>query len=166
MSARDLGGIAGQPSLEGIEERWLHLEEWRVVNPLIMMESPYMQGAAREAMRSFVQTFQPRAEEPEKGGDLTGIDKAVKAVEEVPREDQRPEREAIAAASSKSRAEKRDGPGKGSIRSRLEERARLRGRLHAVKEEAEKRERKRKREQKPGATKISAEGTREMQGWQ
>ena len=134
----------------GDRRELVHLEEWRVVNPLIMMESPYMQAAAREAMRRFVQDYQPRPEEPERGGDLTGLDKAAKAVEAAQRESRVPEKEALAAAASKSKPEKRDEAGKGSVRSRLEERARLRGRLQAVKEETEKRERKRKRSRSPG----------------
>ncbi|CAJ1461453.1 unnamed protein product [Effrenium voratum] len=66
----------------GDRRELVHLERWRMINPLLMKEVEYLRRIAEVCMREHVVNFAPRVPEPvlpPRGGDIdaSGIDKAV-----------------------------------------------------------------------------------------
>ena len=66
----------------GDRRELVHLERWRMINPLLMKEVEYLRKIAEVCMREHVVNFAPRVPEPvlpPRGGDIdaSGIDKAV-----------------------------------------------------------------------------------------
>jgi hypothetical protein len=131
----------------------VHIQKWRLVNPLAMMENEYMRKLALELVKRLVEDFVPAARVPEPTGrpppeapggpgvggraDVTGLDRAAKeaALEEDTRGERKPQ----------ERRKKGDGPGvpRGSVGLLLEQKAVERREGEKEKEE-ERRGRKRR----------------------
>eukprot|EP00435_Cladocopium_sp_Y103_P065934 s1385_g28.t1 len=107
----------------------VHIQRWRLVNPLIMAENDYMKDVAIELVKDWVKGFVPAQNVPEpgvgrapgapggSGGDHTGLDRAA---EEARIEKEL--KEASAEAQKKQKKEQKIEP-RGSVGALLERRA-------------------------------------------
>lgn len=72
----------------GDRREMIHLERWRMTNPLVMLEHEYSKEVAMKAINNWVNNFTPKVPEPPnppeppggaRGSDHTGLDKAVES---------------------------------------------------------------------------------------
>ena len=111
----------------GDRREMIHLERWRMTNPMVMMEHEYTRGVALVAVNNWVSNFTAKVPEPLNppvpprgagGDDPTGLDKALAAAE-VPEEVEKPkDKKKKAAEESASEAHPR-----GSVGALLEKKA-------------------------------------------
>ena len=110
----------------------VHLEKWRLMSPVLMMESPYSKELGLRLVRKWVEDFTPVVAVPEPalppaprlpggagGGGQTGLDKAAaEALKELTRDD-RPSEE----VEEKVKGQRKEGIPKGSVGALLQRRA-------------------------------------------
>lgn len=72
----------------GDRREMIHLERWRMTNPMVMLEHDYSKEVAMRALNNWVNNFAPKVPEPPnppelpggaRGSDHTGLDKAVES---------------------------------------------------------------------------------------
>ena len=159
----------------GDRREMVHLERWRMTNPMVMMEHEYSRDVALMAVNNWVNNFAAKVPEPPnppgppggaRGVDPTGLDKALAAAGEVEEEDQ---------ADKRRKAERTqvEVHPKGSVGMMLEKKAAERRAALAEKERQDhrrrpeggrsrsrgRRRRRRKRSSSPGEKRPERSGS-------
>ena len=159
----------------GDKREMVHLERWRMTNPMVMMEHEYSRDVALMAVNNWVNNFAAKVPEPPnppgppggaRGVDPTGLDKALAAAGEVEEEDQ---------ADKRRKAERTqvEVHPKGSVGMMLEKKAAERRAALAEKERQDhrrrpeggrsrsrgRRRRRRKRSSSPGEKRPERSGS-------
>ena len=131
----------------GDQREMIHLEKWRMTNPLLMMEHGYSKGTALNIVNDGGSQFALTVPEPAappgvppgaKGTDHTGLDRELEAAEamgaaEVPKQKERP------------KEEREDPKPRGSVGALLEKKAAERRAALAEKEKEDKKKKKKDR---------------------
>eukprot|EP00435_Cladocopium_sp_Y103_P048232 s510_g14.t1 len=159
----------------------VHVQRWRIVNPLVMMENEYMRPLGLEIVQDFVRRFTPAERVPEpgnppgprgpdgpRGGDDTGLDKALEAAQA----------EALGGQKEPVEGAKQDLPvrleAKGSVAALLEKRAAEHREAKRAKDAEEKRKRRergrsrskrrKRRDRREDSSKSSRSGAPKSEG--
>eukprot|EP00438_Fugacium_kawagutii_P005652 Skav226154 [mRNA] locus=scaffold3275:7240:8613:+ [translate_table: standard] len=145
----------------------VHVEKWRMITPLAMLDTPYLARLGHEALKEWVRSFVPTVPEPVlppapgphpegRGRAVTGVDQALQEVEEEVEK-----RAPLSGPKGEGRPEEKKVGPRGSVgalleRKAAEQRAALDQKEGKRKKEERGRSRSRKKKKKKGTSSRSS----------